>query len=277
MDMRRPFAPLPTPPQWDGVPTVGERQCRIAERRRQDQKGAAMRAIRLALRLTLFYAAVTAIVALAVNYVPGFRDYIPIGGAQNLLTGAAHDPFTAIEIGAEGVDDLQESLAWLIVAVIGAILTVIPLAWTYIAVRTHEEYDQSLVETIIVIPIAVTSIVIIVNESLALAFGLAGIVGGVRFRNTLKSPGDALYVLAAIGVGLAAGVGALEIALVMTVIFNYCFVALWLTDFGARKGAHRYMRHADKQPHDDDAPGNGGKHKNKHKESESEAEPAPLV
>jgi hypothetical protein len=205
-----------------------------------------MRAVRLALRLTLFYAAVTALALLAARYIPDFRTYLPVGGAKDLLSGAPSDPFTAIEIGAEGVNNLRESLVWLAIAVLGAILTVIPLAWTYVAVRTSDEYDQSLVETIIILPIAVTSIVIIVNESLALAFGLAGIVGGVRFRNSLKSPGDALYVLAAIGVGLAAGVAALEIAIVMTVVFNYAIVLLWISDFGARRGAHRYMRHPNK-------------------------------
>ena len=110
------------------------------------------------------------------------------------------------------------------------------------AIRIRDEYDQSLIETIMLLPIAVTSIVIIVNNSIALAFGLAGIVGGVRFRNTLKSSGDALYVLLAIGIGLAAGIGAVEIAIVMTMFFNFCILILWTVDFGALRGTHRYMR-----------------------------------
>jgi len=87
-----------------------------------------------------------------------------------------------------------------------------------------------------------TSIVLIVHDSLALAFSLAGIVGAVRFRNTLKSPGDALYILMAIGIGLSAGIGAIEVALVTTVIVNYCYVFLWVTEFGVIKGSTRYMR-----------------------------------
>ena len=110
------------------------------------------------------------------------------------------------------------------------------------ASRNRSEYDQALVETMIVLPIAVTAIVVMVHNSLALAFSLAGIVGGVRFRNTLKSSGDAIYILLAIGIGLAAGIGALEIALVMTVMFNYAFALLWVADYGALQGAHRYLR-----------------------------------
>lgn len=214
-----------------------------------------MRAFRLFLRLTLYYVAVSATVYAAVTLQPGLSEFMPIGGAQALLSGPGNDPFEAIEIGADEVSSLTESLVWLVIAVIGALLTIIPVSWTYMAIRNRDEYDQSLVETIIILPIAVTSIVIIVHNSLALAFSLAGIVGGVRFRNTLKSSGDALYILLAIGIGLSAGIGAMEIAVIMSMAFNYCFLVLWVTDYGARKGAHRYMRRTHKKHHHDNAEG----------------------
>ncbi len=201
-----------------------------------------MRALRLFIRLTLYYLCVTGVVYSAVTLSPGLQEFLPIGGAETLLSGPSDDPFESIEIGATRVANLGDSLVWLFIAVAGALLTIIPVSWTYMAIRKRDEYDQSLVETIIVLPIAVTSIVIIVHNSLALAFSLAGIVGGVRFRNTLKSSGDALYILLAIGIGLSAGIGAMEIAIVMSMAFNYVFLALWITDYGAKKGTHRYMR-----------------------------------
>ena len=201
-----------------------------------------MRAFRLFVRLTIYYLCVTGVVYSAVVLFPGLEEFLPIGGAESLLSGPGADPFESIEIGATRVANLGDSLLWLCIAIAGALLTIIPVSWTYMAVRKRDEYDQSLVETIIVLPIAVTSIVIIVNNSVALAFSLAGIVAGVRFRNTLKSSGDALYIFLAIGVGLSAGVGAMEIAVVMSVSFNYVFLVLWITDYGGRKGVHRYMR-----------------------------------
>ena len=200
---------------------------------------------RLFIRLTLFYAAISALVFGIVTIQPGLADFLPIGGAQSLLTGPASDPFESIEIGANRVADLGGSILWLLIAVAGALLTTLPVTWTYMASRNLKEYDQALVETMIVLPIAVTAIVVMVHNSLALAFSLAGIVGGVRFRNTLKSSGDAIFILLAIGIGLAAGIGALEIALVMTVMFNYTLSMLWVADYGALKGTHRYLR-----PHD---------------------------
>ena len=76
------------------------------------------------------------------------------------------------------------------VAVLGSVLTALPVSWTYIACRKRDEYDNSIIRTIIILPMLLTSIVLMVHNSLALAFSLAGIVGAVRFRNTLKSPGD---------------------------------------------------------------------------------------
>ena len=102
------------------------------------------------------------------------------------------------------------------VAIIAAILVSLPVSWVYMAVRGGDEYDQSLVNTIIVLPMVVTGIVIIVQNWLALAFSLAGIAGAVRFRNSLKSSGDALFILLAVGVGLAAGIGAIELAAVIS-------------------------------------------------------------
>jgi len=108
-------------------------------------------------------------------------------------------------------------------------------------VRGGEEYDQSLVNTIIVLPMIVTGIVIIVQNSLALAFSLAGIAGAVRFRNSLKSSGDALFILLAVGTGLAAGIGAIELAAVISIGFNYCFAVLWITEYGEREGMKRFL------------------------------------
>ena len=201
-----------------------------------------MSARHLFLRLTLYYSAMAAVVFGMSALFPGFMDFLPVGGAQGLLGNQSADPFDSIEIGARHVADLVGSILWLLCALVGALCMVLPVTWTYIACRKRKAYDQALVESMIVLPIAVTAIVLMVHNSLALAFSLAGIVGAVRFRNTLKSTGDALFILIAIGIGLSAGIGALEIALVMSVVFNFVFFLLWVSDYGGKHGGHRYLR-----------------------------------
>jgi hypothetical protein len=75
-----------------------------------------------------------------------------------------------------------------------------------------------------VLPAVVAGIVTVVQHSLALAFSLAGIVAGVRFRRALSDTFDTLFILASIGVGIAAGIKSIEIAVMLTVFFNYAAV-----------------------------------------------------
>ncbi|TNE60299.1 MAG: DUF4956 domain-containing protein [Alphaproteobacteria bacterium] len=206
-----------------------------------------LRSIRLFVWLTIYYGAVTLIAVIAQKVYPALSDFLPLGGAQQLLGGPSGNTLEPLEIYATQIQNFSGSLAWLVFAVLGALATVLPVTWVYMEVRNRHDYDQSLVETILILPIAVTSVVVIVQNSLALAFSLAGVVGAVRFRNTLKSSGDALYILLAIGIGLAAGTSALEIAIVMTIIFNYTFLILWTIDYGARGNGHRYMRPSHKK------------------------------
>ena len=201
-----------------------------------------MRTPRLFYWLTAYYLAVTAVVGAAVWFIPGVRQFLPIGGVEALLATSPQGPLDAMQIGAERVGNFGESLMWLVIATGGALLTALPISWTYMEIRERDDYDQSLVETIVILPMIVTGIVIVVHNSLALAFSIAGIAAAVRFRNSLKSTGDALFVLLAIGIGLSSGIGAVELAIVMSVAFNYVFLLLWVSDDGAQKGARRFLR-----------------------------------
>ncbi len=201
-----------------------------------------MRATKLLVRLSVYYLVIGIGVFAALKLWPASRGYLPIGGVESLINQPAKSPLEASDvIRAAHVGNLGQSLFWLAVAIIGALLAALPVSWVYMGVRDDEEYDQSLINTIIVLPMVVTGIVIIVQNSLALAFSLAGIAGAVRFRNSLKSSGDALFILLAVAIGLSAGIGAVELAAVVTIAFNYCFVALWITEYGERPGMKRYL------------------------------------
>ncbi len=118
---------------------------------------------------------------------------------------------------------------WLaaVVAMAGALLLMLPVVWAYVATRAERKIDHSVVTTITLLPIAVAAILVIVQDSLAVAFSLAGIAGVVRFRNALEDTKDAMYVFGAIAVGLGAGVGALEASAALSLLFNGVVVALW--------------------------------------------------
>jgi hypothetical protein len=211
-----------------------------------------MRATRLLIQLTIYYVAIGLVVFAAIKIWPAITGWLPIGGVEQLIAAPAKNPLQATEaVRAAHVGNLGQSLFWLTVAVIGALMTALPVSWVYMGIRNDEEYDQSLINTILVLPMVVTGIVIIVQNSLALAFSLAGIAGAVRFRNSLKSSGDALFILLAVAIGLSAGIGAVELAALLTIAFNYTFIALWMTEYGERAGMKRYMSDYNPATHPD--------------------------
>lgn len=119
----------------------------------------------------------------------------------------------------------------------GAFLLMLPVTWIYILTRQKKGFRQSVVQTLVFLPIVVASVVLLVKNSIALAFSLGGIVAAVSFRNTLRDTKDAVYIFLAIGVGLAAGVQVMSAAAVMSFLFNVVVLIFWYTDFG-RAPAH---------------------------------------
>jgi len=212
--------------------------------RTEDQSQATenIRTFKLFSRLTLYYLAIFVVVTIFVRNFPEAARHLPLEGIESLLSQERPGVLDPIEIHATEIDTRAEGLAWLLFSIMASVAMMIPVSWVYMAVRDRSAVDQALVSTMIVLPIAVTGIVLVVHNSLALAFSLAGIVAGVRFRNTLKSSGDALFIFLAVGVGLASGIGMLMVAAVMSFLFNYTFLTLWTLDYGEIRTGKRYMR-----------------------------------
>src|SRR6185295_9772931 len=70
------------------------------------------------------------------------------------------------------------------------------------------------------------------KNSLALSFGLGSILAAIKFRNTLDDTKDASFFFLTTGIGLAAGVQALGVALVLSLGFNLVVLGLWVLDIG---------------------------------------------
>jgi ABC-type sulfate transport system permease component len=200
-----------------------------------------MSAKRLTAQLIVYYAIIFTMAYAILTAWPDFEHYLPIGGAEELINPEGKSSVLQSVAESQNVKSLGQSIGWLAVAILGSLLCAIPVSWTYLATRTTEEYDQSLISSILILPVVVTSIVVVVQNSLALAFALGGIAGAVRFKNSLKSSGDALYILLSVGIGLASGIGAVELAMLMGLAFNACFVILWITEYGEREGMKRFM------------------------------------
>ncbi|MFT4767609.1 MAG: hypothetical protein ACI8RN_000737 [Glaciecola sp.] len=127
---------------------------------------------------------------------------------------------------------IKQTIVLLATTLIGTILVMLPLTWTYSATRFETGPSKVFVQALLLMPICAATVVLLVQDSLALAFGLAALVAAVRFRVALSEAIDGVYIFAAICVGLAAGIGYLGVALVMAMIFSLVNAILWMIDYG---------------------------------------------
>jgi hypothetical protein len=116
------------------------------------------------------------------------------------------------------------------VACVAAVLLSLPVAWTYMFTRQKKGYSQSVVHTLVLLPAVVAAVAVLVRNSVALAFSLAGIVAAVRFRTTLEDSKDAVFVFVVVALGLACGVQ-IEVAIVLSLLYIVLALTLWQTDF----------------------------------------------
>ena len=131
-----------------------------------------------------------------------------------------------------GPGSLGELLINTFLVIFGIVALMLPVTWVYMSARRVPGHDQSVVQTLLILPIVVAGIVLIVQNSLALAFSLAGVVAAVRFRTTLDDTRDVVFIFLAIGVGFAGGVHMLAIGAIISVAFNFVTLLTWRYDFG---------------------------------------------
>ena len=151
--------------------------------------------LRLFVRLTIYYLAIGLVIWAAYSQFPDLSRHLPLGVVENLLSEDDPTGLSGVEIHASSVTTEFGGVLWLIAAILGAVILMIPVSWVYMAIRERNKVDQSLLETMLILPIAVTGIVLIVHNSLALAFSLTGVVAGVRFRNALKNTADSVFYI----------------------------------------------------------------------------------
>jgi hypothetical protein len=181
--------------------------------------------------ITMYYVFWAVLTAFVVTRFPAVVDFLPLGGVGQLAESGA-ETFEPIYSSVEENVIAPQAAVKLAFASLGSGILIIPVSWVYFITSRDKNIDQSFVQTIIIMPIVVTGISMIVMNSIALAFSLAGIVAAVRFRFTLSQPSHAMYIFCAISIGLGSGIGALAVAMVISMAFVYANMIIWKLEYG---------------------------------------------
>ena len=185
-------------------------------------------------RLIAYYAVIAAAVAFAIYAFPDVK-WLLLGSAVDANPsgpGFLQDGLSAQSPLTINVGTLPELALSLMLGLAGTLAFMLPVTWVYMFARQVRGHSQSMVQTLIILPIVVAGIVFIVRNSLALAFSLAGVVAGVRFRTSFRDARDVVFVFLAIAVGFSAGVQTLAVGALLSFVFNFVLLLTWRYDFG---------------------------------------------
>lgn len=116
-----------------------------------------------------------------------------------------------------------------------AVILTVPIALTYMKTRRKEGYQQSFVQTFILIAVTVASVMLLIGNNIARAFGLIGAVTIIRFRTKVKDPKDTTFLFLSIAIGMACGLRLYSIGIITTVFICFLQLLLWKIDFGRSK------------------------------------------
>ena len=181
-------------------------------------------------KILLYYLALAAVVAALHQIKPNlqgvfstsqFQENIAAANKRDILAASESVHLTPIAVAVDAV-----------IMMLGAVLLMLPVAWVFILTRSRKGFNQSTVQTLIFLPLVVAGVMMLVQHSTAVAFGLGGVVGAVSFRNRLEDPKDAIYIFVAIGVGLSAGLQVLPVAAAISIFFILVVLYAWKFDFG---------------------------------------------
>jgi len=109
----------------------------------------------------------------------------------------------------------------------------IVIALVYRYIYKGPSYSATYVNSLVLLSLITTLVIMVIGNNLARAFGLVGAMSIIRFRTAVRDVQDIVYIFFALAVGMASGVGLHAIAIAGTLIICLVSVVLVTFNFGA--------------------------------------------
>ena len=113
------------------------------------------------------------------------------------------------------------------------------IAVIYCKTYRGTRYSQDYVQTLIIIGVVTTVLIMVVSGNGAIAFGMFAAFSVIRFRRALSQSRDLGFVFFAMAIGMVVGAGNYVMAVIITVIVGVTILLLTKTDaFAPRRASH---------------------------------------
>jgi len=107
------------------------------------------------------------------------------------------------------------------------------IALVYRFIYKGPSYSATYVNSLVLLSLITTLVIMVIGNNLARAFGLVGAMSIIRFRTAVRDVQDIVYIFFALSVGMASGVGLYAIAVSSTLLICLVSVVMVTFNFGA--------------------------------------------
>ncbi len=143
--------------------------------------------------------------------------------------------FTSVINTVEGTLSIQTALICMVVSILLGLV----MAFAYMI---QGKYTKQFVITLVILPVLVQTVIMLVNGNLGTSVAVMGAFSLVRFRSLPGSARDISAIFFAMVVGLAAGMGFVSYAVIITVLVCIIMVVLSKSKLGETKEEEKDLR-----------------------------------
>jgi len=133
----------------------------------------------------------------------------------------------------DGFEDLTGtfSVADIAMAMVLSFVLCSVVGFTYRMTHRGISYSQSYVQTLVLMGMVVSLVMLIVGSNIARAFSLVGALSIVRFRNAVKETRDVGFIFLAMAIGMATGTRFYTLAIVATAAISSAILLMERLDW----------------------------------------------
>lgn len=120
----------------------------------------------------------------------------------------------------------------LVAALTTTTLLTLLLAKIYMATHSGYSYSKSYVQSLVLVGITITLIMVVIGSNIARAFALVGALSIIRFRNPIKDSKDLVFIFMAMAIGMASGTYFFTFAIIFSLFVSILLLLFHRFNFG---------------------------------------------
>lgn len=146
--------------------------------------------------------------------------------------------FTPIFNAASGTVEAKDVITCLIAGIVLGLL----ISLIYIFSDKEKKYSAPFAFSLAILPVIVTAVIMLVGSDIAKAISLGGVFALVRFRSVPGNSKDITSVFLAMSIGLACGMGYVNMAATLAVLIGVYYFVLSRFQYGVKRAVTKQLR-----------------------------------